>query len=344
MRGSALKSCAPSSAHHPASAMGNTATGRAETAANKRGREEPQADALPPSKRQKATAATADSAVCAFIGDSTLDNVFWTRSRETCVSGQLRTLMQKRVSVVPTVENCAVAGFTSSDVLHGAVLLDNTVLDYRINTAKEALPGREEAKDAAPYHPLTALKSLTRSPDLVVVAVGSNDVQLLVQDLEKIPEAVKQFHANFPRILEEVSRVCEHIMICLQFRPSVHSDSDKHKFYESISEFTVGGESAPEKLNQLMETIYPKVLSLARGKFLPVIDLANSFDINDATLYEDQIEPSSKGCARIARLIDYAMHNHHWDRSLLYTLPPGSAEVQVSENSATDKWLVQSTK
>merc|ERR1711908_83421 len=81
-----------------------------------------------------------------------------------------------------------------------------------------------------------------------------------------------------------------------------------------------GPDTAVQKLHQLMERIYAPILELARQHKLPVIDLPNSFDINDDSLYISQIEPGARGGERIAQLIAHVVQHHSFDESLFYRL------------------------
>lgn len=63
--------------------------------------------------------------------------------------------------------------------------------------------------------------------------------------------------------------------------------------------------------NSKIEKIYNKsILEFARLKGLPVIDLVRSFDVDDPTLYQCQIEPSYEGGKIISELIAYVMNNY----------------------------------
>jgi hypothetical protein len=44
-----------------------------------------------------------------------------------------------------------------------------------------------------------------------------------------------------------------------------------------------------------MEKIYAQIIPKAKQHNLPMIDLPNTFDIRDSSLYVSQIEPSSHG-------------------------------------------------
>jgi hypothetical protein len=59
-----------------------------------------------------------------------------------------------------------------------------------------------------------------------------------------------------------------------------------------------------------MEKIYAPIIQNVKQLNLPLIDLPNTFDINNPALYVSQIEPSSQGGEIIARLITYVMQVH----------------------------------
>ena len=73
-------------------------------------------------------------------------------------------------------------------------------------------------------------------------------------------------------------------------------------------------------MNILMENIYPKIFEIARINNIPIIDLTNTFDYTDSSLYENQIEPSYKGGQLISKLISYVIYNHNfYNESIFYS-------------------------
>lgn len=67
-----------------------------------------------------------------------------------------------------------------------------------------------------------------------------------------------------------------------------------------------------QTMHALMEVVYQPVFKIARDYNIPIIDLPNTFDINDSGLYEHQIEPSYRGGKIITSLIKHVVENHDW--------------------------------
>jgi len=74
-----------------------------------------------------------------------------------------------------------------------------------------------------------------------------------------------------------------------------------------------------------MEAVYPPILKLAYEKKIPIIDLANTYDIYDDEIYVSQIEPSEKGGLITAQLINHVIKNHDFTQpSALYKMKLGN--------------------
>lgn len=76
-------------------------------------------------------------------------------------------------------------------------------------------------------------------------------------------------------------------------------------------------------LNNLMETIYPPIFKIAQDKNIPIIDLANTYDIYDDSLYRSQIEPSEKGGMLTCELIKVRLFfsSFYFKRDFSYFFP-----------------------
>lgn len=159
----------------------------------------------------------------------------------------------------------------------------------------------------------------------------------------------------------------------LQYRPSVDMDGS-YGVYRAMGAMPGPG-SAMDKLNGLLKLVYTRadVFNIARTFNLPIIDLPRTFDPKDASLYQSQIEPSDKvegtslcfvfvrfsrtdtyaahvpdlcalayvqGGALIASLIHHIVRVHDFSASVLYSKPPGSADVVEQANVEGLEWSV----
>ena len=79
---------------------------------------------------------------------------------------------------------------------------------------------------------------------------------------------------------------------------------------------------AIEKMNMMMQTMYPRLISIAEAYALPLIDLPNTFDPRFSDLFCSQIEPSAFGSSLIAKMIAHVFDNHEWTQSKFYACSP----------------------
>ena len=237
-----------------------------------------------------------------LIGDSTLDNVVWVDQATDAVPATLHRLLEQHAPGA-TVTNLAADGFTSTDVLRGAP----TAISYR---------ARELAGDPFPtaspmetFHPLAELKKMATAPTHLVLSVGGNDVREILGAMHELPERIAAFQENYPLIAADCQATGAQVIIMMQYRPDLSTDAKHYGVYRAIDAGVPGAADKVSKLNQLMEGIYPSVLELACANAWDVLDLPNSFDIQDSDLYRCQIEPSAQGGALIAELIAHAVLN-----------------------------------
>jgi len=119
-----------------------------------------------------------------------------------------------------------------------------------------------------------------------------------------------------------------------QYKPSFNNDHIYHVYraMEGLS-----GQNSVETLEAMMEIIYQPILKLAQDNRVAVIDLSNTFDINDDDLYRSQIEPSHKGGQVIARLVSHVILNHNFDgNSLFYSERNGAISTRDNDGN----WVV----
>lgn len=276
---------------------------------------------------------TEKAPVVALLGDSTLDNVVWLRDPNDCVTRKL-TLELSRGSRQAVVHNLAADGFNSSDVLHGCRQLISR-------------SAREECGDPIPFvseagafEPLCALCCVVPAPDFAVLSIGGNDVREILGCIDKLPERLALFQQNYPEILARVREVTPRVCLMLQYRPCLSTDRQFYGVYAALAQVPLGQASPVQKLNAVMEQAYPPILEVARELHLPVIDLPNTFDIEDDELYEHQIEPSAKASTVITRLIVHVHERHDFQQSLLYRAEEGGlGPIRAAPNDGD--WRVQ---
>jgi hypothetical protein len=164
----------------------------------------------------------------ACIGDSTIDNIVWTRAKEASVCFQLEHQLHLTSSERHRVINLAADGFTSSDVLHGAAPL----ISFRYRAAAhDPFPVAETFESAASgtngipvFKPLDALRTLNPAPSCCVLSVGGNDVREVLGNVHQLPATIVRFQQNFTQIIDAIREVCPRIIVMLQYRPSICMD------------------------------------------------------------------------------------------------------------------------
>jgi hypothetical protein len=95
-------------------------------------------------------------------------------------------------------------------------------------------------------------------------------------------------------------------------------------------------------LGGLLETFYKPILAQAKADKIPILDLTNTFNPNDSTLYISQIEPSQKGGALIAEGIDHIIKHHDFNssKSMMYTKRDSDQKFIGNENPGSSGWSV----
>ena len=113
------------------------------------------------------------------------------------------------------------------------------------------------------------------------------------------------------------------LILVTQYRPCLAMDEGFYGVYQAMETLPGYGTSV-QKIDRLFPAVYEPILALARRLRLPIIDLANSFDIHDNSLYECQIEPSTKGGELIARMIHHVQTTFDFQDgvSTFYSLHP----------------------
>lgn len=101
---------------------------------------------------------------------------------------------------------------------------------------------------------------------------------------------------------------------------------------EQVSMATLGG---------LLETFYKPILAQAKADRIPILDLPNTFNPNDSSLYIAQIEPSQKGSRLIAEGINQIIKRHDFNsKSMMYAKRDSSREFVANENPGFSGWSV----
>ena len=217
------------------------------------------------------------------------------------------------------IHNLSEDGFTSTNIIKGGPVK----ISFNVQKNEEC-PIPDVIKEKDTYYPLKYLKELFDNKIIlinnsyVVLSIGGNDIRHILGNLKILPETIKTFHENYQIIINNIKKYCNNIIIMLQYRPDINTNN--HKVYENISTLPPNNLKPIEKMNILMENIYPKIFEIARINNIPIIDLTNTFDYTDSSLYENQIEPSYKGGQLISKLISYVIYNHNfYNESIFYS-------------------------
>lgn len=281
---------------------------------------------------------SASSAVrVALVGDSTLDNIVWVDSPDQAVTPMLQRRLEPQ-SPGATVYNLAADGFTSTDTLYGG---EAFISFAERRDAGDPFPGYEGTLNA-PFTPLTHLEALSPPPTHVVLSIGGNDVREILGAMHQLPQRIAAFHDNYPQIAARCAASGARMILMLQYRPDEATDEEHYGVYRAIEAATPGPGTRVQKLNALMEAIYPPVLALAAENGWDVLDLPNTFDIRDTELYRHQIEPSAKGSQLIAELIEHAVLHRHEEMpgSVLISKPVGSGAIVEKPNDPAVPWRI----
>ena len=260
-----------------------------------------------------------------LLGDSTLDNIVWVANTEEAVPAQLKERLGEQAVVI----NFAADGFNTKDMLEGQV----PSISYAARLHADPFPIDEG--DA--FYPLIFIQGSASTH--AVLSVGGNDVREILGRMDLLQERIMQFMINYPIIVSQIVSQIPKLTICLQYRPSV-LDSP-YGVYQAMAAVPGPG-SAVQKLNKLMETVFPVIFQAARQHGLPIVDLARSFDINDSSLYVSQIEPSAEGSKLIAGLLSHVIKHHDFaaEPSTFYFKPPGTDEIVSQVNDGSFEWKV----
>mmetsp|Transcript_54916 Transcript_54916/g.117845 ORF Transcript_54916/g.117845 Transcript_54916/m.117845 type:complete len:299 (+) Transcript_54916:75-971(+) len=260
-----------------------------------------------------------------LLGDSTIDNVCWT-GHPNEVPAQLKVLLPDAI-----ITNFAADGFTSTDLLNGAV----PVISW-VKRQKAGDPFPDCGEDRI-FSPLELLKTLSPRPTHAVISIGGNDVREILGRMSALPEIMERFQANYSDILARVSKVVPNVVLMFQYRPSL-ADVGGYGVYQAIGSLPGPGD-AVAKLNHLMETMYQPVLLAARQKQFAIVDLPRTFDICDDDLYCFQIEPSTKGGAIIAKLLAHVVQSHDFSGpSRLHMMWDG--QLLDEGNDGSSRWVI----
>jgi lysophospholipase L1-like esterase len=279
------------------------------------------------------------------IGDSTIDNLIWMDKNqltnqfpiEDCVIGQLRKQLSKTNS---SVSNLAADGFTSSNVLHGAMPMLSREAWFRAGQ-----PFPSDKRSDGVLSPLDELERLheTKPVTHVVLSVGGNDVRVILSSMHKLPQVVSTFHANYQKICQRIlSMGSIKLILMLQYQVCLTHEHGGYGVYAAM-ETIPGPGTGQEKLQMLMQRIYRPIITMAKEYGLAVIDLPRTFDPADETLYRLQIEPSKEGGILIAKVVSNAICTHNFDGpSYLYSMESSGETYRKEENvfDQSNKWCI----
>ncbi|HEX4839329.1 MAG TPA: hypothetical protein VFU89_02670, partial [Rhabdochlamydiaceae bacterium] len=106
--------------------------------------------------------------------------------------------------------------------------------------------------------------------------------------------------------------------------------------------FLMGQQVSMAALGGLMETFYRPILAQAKADGIPILDLPNTFNPYDSSLYIAQIEPSQKGGQLIAEGLDHIIKHHDFtsSKSLMYSKRDSNQKFTATENPGSSGWSV----
>ncbi len=106
--------------------------------------------------------------------------------------------------------------------------------------------------------------------------------------------------------------------------------------------FLMGQQVSMAALGGLMETFYRPILAQAKADGIPILDLPNTFNPYDSSLYIAQIEPSQKGGQLIAEGLDHIIKHHDFasSKSMMYSKRGSNQEFTAAENPGSSGWSV----
>lgn len=276
-----------------------------------------------------------------LLGDSTLDNLVWVnRSVADSVVGRLRAGLRKHFApVVPQVTNCAADGFTSGDVLHGAV---PAVSGEAWAAAGEMFPGWEAHEIFRPLDALDKMQKKSAPCSHAVVSVGGNDFLEALSGQCPLAETAAAFSANLAAIIARIENTAAppRIVLMFQYRPCLAADAEGHGVYQAIDRAIPGGAAPLAKLNQLMESVYRPILAAARARRIPVADLPRAMDPADPDLFVNQIEPSAKSSALIAAILVHLLAAHDFAGPSRLYRTDAAGRFQSELNDASAPWTI----
>ena len=290
-------------------------------------------------------AAPAAAVHVATIGDSTIDNLIWMDKDARglfkvgdSVVGRLRAALGGGGAAAGVVTNFAADGFTSSNVLHGALPMLSSAAWRKVGEPFPCAVGEA----LLPLQALADLHRNTKPVTHVLLSVGGNDVREILQNMHALPQVVARFHENYARICERVLALDGvKLVLMLQYQVCLSHEHGGYGVYSAMESLPGPGTGA-EKLQAVMERIYGPVIKLAQTHRLAVIDLPRTFDPADAELYRQQIEPSAKGSGLIAAVVAHALATHDFaGESVLYSRANGAFRAEANRfDGPTNPWRI----
>jgi hypothetical protein len=284
---------------------------------------------IPNQSKMAEKSSSSDKPHFVLLGDSTIDNLVWVDSYDESIPCKLAKKLMKYCIV-----NYAADGFTSGDVLNGAY----PVISFAQRAKVDPFPTERFVEGI--FFPLEATKQLKeegKDVQLALLSVGGNDVREILGRMEYLGQRVGQFKKNYPAIIENIKKVTPNVILMLQYQPSYKDDA--YGVYKALGKLVHDSTLSVPCLNALMEEVYEDIFKLARENNFPVIDLPNTFDIQDASLYKTQIEPSSKGGDIIVDLVSHvATHHDFKGPSVVYSR--GKDKVISAKENNQQHWKV----
>lgn len=245
-----------------------------------------------------------------LIGDSTLDNTVWTYGHPTVIQ-HLENMLHADKTTDYTVHDYANDGFTTKDVLHGAM-------------KDKVFPNNNRPRyKHIHFAPLVEGKEAIQQSSHVVISVGGNNIREFLPQLvhgtnikERMPALIKQLQDEYLQIVKQVRALNPKATIILmtQYYPStIQRDYVIYELMQNLYEHTHRAYSSDAPylmIQKLMNNVYRNIFkSLQHDQNIIVADATGTLNPHIIDNFVKQIEPSNKGGLILAELLAHVITN-----------------------------------
>jgi hypothetical protein len=176
-----------------------------------------------------------------FLGDSTLDNVFWTglkkpnieQAKADSIEGQL----QKRLGNEYEVLNHAYDGFTTKNVLDQGTI-GEVLFGYPFSDKFKAYAAIRDPQNKQIIQPLHELKNSIQanlsSKHFVVISVGGNDFRECLDNPAKLLTILPDVQKRYLEIVEKVQNLGPNVQSILMFQYPTSMENGGYNIYPKL--------------------------------------------------------------------------------------------------------------